>query len=87
MKAMFGVVGLLIALAIVGLLAANQLKATAGHGLAAEAIVGARAASVLNAAPGSTVREAATNAQQKVQDDVTKALEQGMAARASSPDQ
>ena len=87
MRAMFGVVGLLIALAIVGLLASNKLKATAGPGLAAEAVVGARAASVLNAAPGSTVREAATNAQQKVQDDVTKALEQGMAARASSPDQ
>ena len=87
MRALFGVVGLLIALAIVGLLAANKLKATAGHGLAAEAVVGARAASVLNAAPGSTVREAATNAQQKVQDDVMKALEQGMAARASSPDQ
>lgn len=87
MRAMFGVVGLLIALAIVGLLAANKLKATAGNGLAAEAVVGARAASVLNAAPGNTVREAATNAQQKVQDDVTKALEQGMAARAASPDQ
>ena len=87
MKAMFGIVGLLMALAVVGLLAANQLKATAGHGLAAEAVVGARAASVLAAASGSTVREASQNAQQKVQNDMTKALEQGMAAHASSPDQ
>jgi hypothetical protein len=42
---------------------------------------------VLGAAPGATVRETSQNAQQKARDDVAKALEQGMAARASSPDQ
>ena len=85
MKAIFGVVGLLIALAIVGLLAAGRLKTSPG--VAADAAVGARAASVLGAAPGSTVRETSEQAQQKVRDDVVRALEQGAAARASSPEQ
>ena len=85
MKALFGMVGLLIALAIVGLLVAGRLKTAPGA--AAEVAVGARAASVLNAAPGTTVREASQNAQQKVGSDVVRALEQGAAARASSPDQ
>ena len=85
MKALFGVVGLLVALAIVGLLAAGRLKTAPGA--AAEVAVGARAASVLELVPGSTVREASQQAQQKVRDDVAKALEQGVAARASSPDQ
>ena len=87
MKALFGMVGLLVALAIVGLLVANQLKANSGHGVAAEAVVGARAASMLNAAPGTTLHEASQNAQQKVGGVVVRALEQGTAARASSPDQ
>jgi hypothetical protein len=78
MRALFGVVSLLVVLAIVGLLAARQLKTAAGPGTAAQ---------VLGAAPGATVRETSQNAQQKARDDVAKALEQGMAARASSPDQ
>jgi hypothetical protein len=85
MKALFGVVSLLVALAIVGLLAAGRLKTTPGA--AAEAALGARAASMLNAAPGSTVRDTSQNAQQKVRDDVVRALEQGTAARASGPEQ
>jgi hypothetical protein len=85
MKALFGVVGLLVVLAIVGLLAAGRLKTAPGG--AAQALVGARAASALDTGAASTVRDAAREAQQKVRDDVARALEQGAAARASAPDQ
>ena len=84
MKAVFGVVSLLVALAIVGLLAARQLKAVApsiGPGAA-----GAEAASVPSFAGSGTVREQSQQLQQKVQDDVKKALEQGAASRAEQAD-
>ena len=87
MKALFGMVGLLVVLAIVGLIAARQLKSGTVAGGATVIAVGARAASGLDAAPGMTVQQTSQNAQQKVRDDVTRALEQGAAARASGPDQ
>jgi hypothetical protein len=87
MKALFGVVGLLVVLAIVGLIAARQLKSGTLTGGATSLAAGARAASVLDTAPGMTVQQTSQSAQQKVRDDVARALEQGAAARASGPDQ
>ena len=84
MKAMFGVVSLLVALAIVGWLASRQPRAVApsiGPGAA-----GAEAASVPSFAGSGTVREQSQQLQQKVQDDVKKALEQGAASRAEQAD-
>ena len=69
MKAMFGVVSLLIALAIVGFLAARQLRTTAPS------------------AASGTVREQSQQIQQKVKDDVAKALQQGAALRKDTPEQ
>ncbi|HKW84157.1 MAG TPA: hypothetical protein VJN68_10430 [Burkholderiaceae bacterium] len=72
MKAMFGMVSLLIALAIVGFLAARQLKTVApSSGVAAS----------------GTVREQSQQIQQKVKDDVAKALQQGVEARKDTSDQ
>ena len=83
MKAMFGVVSLLVALAIVGLLAARQLKTAAPS-----ASSGAAAGVVLpDVAASGTVREQSQQIQQKVKDDVTKALQQGAAARKDTSDQ
>jgi len=73
MKAMFGVVSLLVALAIVGFVAARQLKTAAP--------------SALSGAASGTVREQSQQIQQKVKDDVTKALQQGAEARKDTPDQ
>ena len=69
MKAMFGMVSLLIALAIVGFLAARQLKSAAPS------------------ATSGTVREQSQQIQQRVKDDVAKALQQGAAQRKDVPDQ
>ena len=84
MKAMFGVVSLLVALAIVGLLAARQLKAVAPS--IAPGAAGAEAAAVPSFAGSGTLREQSQQLQQKVQDDVTKALAQGAASRAEQAD-
>ena len=84
MKAMFGVVSLLVALAIVGWLASRQPRAMApsiGPGAA-----GAEAASVPAFSGSGTVREKSQQLQQKVQDDVKKALAQGAASRAEQAD-
>ena len=79
MKALFGVVSLLVALAIVGLVAVKQLKAV-GHvatPVAAEAGVPA-----LPQMSGSgTVREQAQQLQDKLANDAAKAISQGAAAR------
>jgi sorbitol-specific phosphotransferase system component IIA len=75
MKALFGVVSLLIALAIVGFVAVKQLRAV-GH-VSVEPSGGVNAA----APAGTTVREQSQRLQDKVRDDVVKALEQGAAAR------
>lgn len=69
MRAVFGVVGLLIVVAMVGLIARSQLQAT-------RAVPAAPAA--------SSVRGQSQQLQRQVADDVAKALSQG-AARASEP--
>ena len=86
MKAMFGMISLLIALAIVGILAARQLKTAApsiAPGASAAAAAGLSASGL--AATG-TVREQSQQIQQRVKDDVSKALEQGMAPRKDASD-
>ncbi len=69
MRAVFGVVGLLIVVAMVGLIARSQLQSR-------QAIAAAPAA--------SSVRGQSQQLQRQVADDVAKALSQG-AARASEP--
>ena len=79
MKALFGVVSLLVALAIVGLIAARQLKAVGHVGGAAAAPNGN---AVVPAMSGSgTVREQALQLENKVANDAVKAMNQGAAAR------
>ena len=80
MKALFGVVSLLIALAIVGLLAARQMKSVA------PSASGPAAADVPSFAGSGTPREQSQQLQQKVQSDVAKAREQGAAARGEPAD-
>jgi hypothetical protein len=70
MRLVLGVVGLLVALAIVGIVMKKQLQAT-GH----------VAASVAPAASGATVAEQSRQIQQQIKGDVAKALEQGAAQR------
>jgi len=71
MKAMFGVVSLLIALAVVGLLASRQLKSVGNAGgPAAPALSGS----------GNAAHQSA-DFQQRVVDDVAKAMEQGAQRR------
>ena len=84
MKAMFGVVSLLVALAIVGWLASRQPRAVAPS-IGPDA-AGAEAAAVPSFAGSGTVREQSQQLQQKVQDDVKKALAQGAASRAEQAD-
>ena len=66
MKALFGVVSLLIALALVGVLASRQLKATTQ----------AAVPSAGNAATPSTVKQQSTQVQEQVRNDIAKAVEQ-----------
>ena len=83
MRAMFGIVSLLVVLAIVGLLASKQMKtAVPTLDRAASAVPGATGV----AAPTGNVREQSQQMQQRVQSDVAKALEQGAAARAEASD-
>jgi hypothetical protein len=79
MRALFGVVSLLVVLAIVGLIMVNQLKAV-GH-VAAPA-TGTAGVSAPPAMSGSgTVREQAVQLENKVANDVVKAMQQGAASR------
>lgn len=81
MRALLGVVPLLVALAIVGLIVVKQLKAVGSVSAAATAPAGLPALS-----SGGTLREPSQALQQKVEDDVRKALEQAAAARAEQAD-
>ena len=72
MRALFGVVSLLVALAIVGILVARQFHAVRG----ASPVPSPQAD-----AASATVREQAQNVQQRVRDDVNQALQQGAARR------
>jgi hypothetical protein len=89
MKAMFGMVSLLIALAIVGFLAVRQLKTAAPSSSSGATAAAAATAGVAlpDVAASGTVREQSQQIQQKVKDDVAKALQQGAAARKDAPDQ
>jgi hypothetical protein len=78
MKALFGVVSLLVVLAVVGVLAMKQMKAV-DHSVAASLPPTVAGGETTAAAPtASTVRERSQQIQQRVQDDVAKALAQGM---------
>jgi len=91
MKAMFGLVSLLVALAIVGLLAVKQLRSAApsvAAGSTSSATAAATAGVALpSIAASGTVREQSQQIQRKVQDDVAKALQQGVEARKDTPEQ
>ena len=78
MRAVFGIVSLLVVMAIVGLLARHQLQAV-------KTMPSSSSSKSMPAAEGVTVREQAQNTQKQVQQDVQRALEQGAAARASEP--
>lgn len=76
MRAVFGVLSLLIVVAIVGLLAKKQLQAVHNVGASLPpAQAGTEAATA--APPASTVRAQSQQIQQRVLDDVNKALQQG----------
>ena len=82
MKAIFGVVSLLVALAIVGLIAVRQMKAI-GH-VGAVATTGAGVPAVPAMSGSGTVREQAKQLENKVADDVAKAMAQGAARDAAA---
>ena len=90
MRGVFGVVSLLVVLAVVGMLGVRQMRAT-GQGVGAVLPAEARAASGAEAGAASVVeaplREQAQQLQQRVQSDVSRALEQGAAARKEAAEQ
>ena len=73
MRAVFGVVSLLVVLAVVGVLMTKQLKATSRTLSSAAVQVAPGTASAV----ASTVREQSQQLQQQVANDVAKAIEQG----------
>ena len=80
MKALFGVVSLLIALAIVGLVAVKQLKAIGRTG-APTATTQADLPAVPQMSGSGTVADQSRQLQKRVADDVAKAMKQGTEAR------
>ncbi|HJV61847.1 MAG TPA: hypothetical protein VJ743_12940 [Albitalea sp.] len=77
MRALFGVVALLVVLAILGIVATRQLRSVS-HSVGAslppaQSSAEARAAAV----PASDVRGEVRQLQQRTVDDINKALEQG----------
>jgi hypothetical protein len=74
MRALFSLVGLLVVVAIVMMIAKKQLQAVVPDS--------SHATPAAPGAPAPTLREQSRSAQQKVLQDVNRALEQG-AARAS----
>jgi L-fucose isomerase-like protein len=74
MRAVFGVVSLLVVVAIVGLLASQQMKAVQSTSLPA-------ASAQAGTGTFGTPAEQSRQLQDKVRNDVAKALEQGAAAR------
>ena len=77
MKALFGVVSLLVALAIVGLVVSKQLKAV-------RAGVSAPGPAAAASNPG-TVADQSRQMQEKIRADVVKALEQGAQKEEPNP--
>ena len=82
MRALFGVVGLLLTLAIVGIVAVKQLKAvgrSVGAASGASATSSTAASTTPSTAPGANVAEQSRQLQDKLRSDVVKSLEQGAA--------
>ena len=80
MKAVFGVVSLLVALAIVGLVAVKQLKAV-GQGGGPTAAAAAGVPAVPQMSGSGTVRDQSRELQNRVANEAMKAMNQGAEAR------
>ena len=78
MRALFGVVGLLLTLAIVGIVAVKQLNAV-GRSVGAASGASATSSTAPSTSPSGNVAEQSRQLQDKVRNDVAKALEQGAA--------
>jgi len=78
MRALFGVVGLLLTLAIVGIVAVKQLNAV-GRSVSAAPGASATSSTAPSISPSGNVAEQSRQLQDKVRNDVAKALEQGAA--------
>ena len=87
MRAVFGVVSLLIVLAVIGGLAVKQMRASS-QALGAAAVSAAPPAANGTSAPALTgnVRQQSQQLQQRVRDDVARAVEQGAASRKAEAD-
>ena len=82
MKALFGAVSLLVALAIVGLIAVRQMKAVGHVGAGSTAQAGMLGVPAMSGS--GTVGEQAKQLENKVADDVAKAMAQGAARDAAA---
>jgi hypothetical protein len=80
-KALFGMVSLLVVVAIVGMLAARQLRSVSAPLAAAGGSSG-----VPSVAASGTLRQPARQMEQQVADDAAKALAQGAQARQDAAD-
>ena len=78
MRALFGVVGLLLTLAIIGIVAVRQLNAV-GRSVGAAPGASATASAPPSTPPAGNVAEQSRQLQDKVRSDVVKSLEQGAA--------
>ena len=91
MRAVFGVISLLIVLAVIGGVAVKQMRATSqALGNAGSSALRAAPPSAdgtaATALPAGNVREQSQQLQQRVRDDVSRSLEQGAAARKAEAD-
>jgi hypothetical protein len=86
MKAMFGVVSLLVALAIVGLVAVKQLKAVGKVGSSASAPASVDGAAVPQMSGSGSVAQQSRDLRNQVAGDIAKAMNQGAAARREETD-
>ena len=86
MKALFGVVSLLVVLALVGIIAAKQLKAVGhvGQPAPSSASTNADVPAVPSMAGSGTVKERAVGLENKVVSDMTNAMNQGAARDADA---
>ena len=78
MKAIFGVLSLLVVLAIVGAIAKRQLQAVAPGSAARAAAIAGSAASLTADPNASTVPEQARSMQDRARTNTARALEQGV---------
>ena len=79
MKALFGMVSLLIALAILGVIAVKQLRAgsrSTAEALGAAQSAGGTAAAASGSAPLLTPAQQSQQLQQKVKDDIDQLMQQ-----------